>query len=204
MGGIRSGRHWYGGRDTTENCKKLDVRRFQRDGLLSAGQSFGWDWLCNGKKIASINVKADIDRITLSYRHQRKDSDWTEHSYPVMLSWTPCNYGGERAWFICPAQGCKRRVAKLYLGGEIFACRHCYRLAYTCQQEALTDRAARQADKIRDRLGWEPGILNWDGAKPKGMHWRTFKCLKARHDMLKRGVMLESGVWKNKLGGVSC
>jgi hypothetical protein len=40
----------------------------------------------------------------------------------------------------------------------------------------------RRADTIRRRLGWEPGILNGDGGKPKGMHWRTFERLKAEHD----------------------
>jgi hypothetical protein len=72
-------------------------------------------------------------------------------------------------------------VAKLY-SGNIFACRHCYRLAYPSQREALYDRAARRADKIRDRLGWEPGILNGEGLKPKGMHWKTFGRLCVKHD----------------------
>ena len=38
------------------------------------------------------------------------------------------------AAFICPAAGCGRRVAILYRGG-IFACRHCYRLAYASSRE---------------------------------------------------------------------
>ena len=67
-------------------------------------------------------------------------------------------------------------------GGAIFACRHCYRLAYPSQRETDDDRAARRADRIRERLGWEPGILNGNGLKPKGMHWRTFERLTAEHD----------------------
>jgi len=43
---------------------------------------------------------------------------------------------------------------------------------------------ARRADRLRDKLGWEPGILNGNGIKPKGMHWRTFERLKAEHDAL--------------------
>ena len=75
-------------------------------------------------------------------------------------------------------------MALLY-GGAIFACRHCRRLAYPSQREAPDDRAARRADKIRDRLGWEPGILNPKGwAKPKGMHWKTFERLDTEHDAL--------------------
>jgi hypothetical protein len=72
-------------------------------------------------------------------------------------------------------------VAILY-GGGIFACRHCYQLAYPSQRETAYDRASRRADTIRERLGWKPGIFNERGTKPKGMHWRTFWRLTAEHD----------------------
>ena len=70
-------------------------------------------------------------------------------------------------------------------------------LAYEAQREDETDRLARRADAIRDRLGWEAGILNPDGWKPKGMHWRTFWRLKAEHDRLKGGAL---GAWAKRLG----
>ena len=72
-------------------------------------------------------------------------------------------------------------MAILY-GGGIFACRHCYRLAYPSQRESPDHRALRRADRIRARLGWEPGILNGDGCKPKWMRWRTFQRLSAEHE----------------------
>ena len=83
------------------------------------------------------------------------------------------HYGGRRPWFLCPKEGCGRRVAILF-GGSIFACRHCHKLAYECQRETNDDRAMRRADTIRRRLGWRPGIANPTGWKPKGMHWRTY------------------------------
>jgi hypothetical protein len=43
-------------------------------------------------------------------------------------------------------------------------------------------RATRRADRLRARLGWEPGILNGGGEKPKWMRWRTFERLAAKHD----------------------
>ena len=55
-------------------------------------------------------------------------------------------------------------------------------MAYPSQRETWDDRAARKADRIRDKLGWEPGILNGNGWKPKGMHWNTFERLTAQHD----------------------
>ena len=182
MGGIGSGRRWhYGTADCTHDYRRLDVRCWQREGFLTPGRAFGWQWTRDGEKVASIDVRTEIDRVTLSYRRRSGDSEWKRVEYPVRLNWTPCTYRGQRAWFICPARGCGRRVAILY-GGALFACRHCYRLAYPCQRENAENRAVRRADKIRARLEWEPGILNGEGDKPKGMHWCTFERLKAEHD----------------------
>ncbi|MBP1152704.1 hypothetical protein [Methylocaldum sp. RMAD-M] len=183
MGGIGSGRRWQSGKNTTSDYRALDVRRLQRDRLLRSGETFAWQWTRNGQEVASIQIRVETNRLILIYRHRKNDGDWQPMEYPVYLEWTPCNYGGGRAWFLCPAAGCGRHVALLYIGrAGIFACRHCYRLAYASQREPDDDRAARRADAIRRRLRWQPGILNGKGSKPKGMHWRTFSRLEARHD----------------------
>jgi len=126
-------------------------------------------------------MRTEADRVILNYRSRINGGEWQSMEYPVYLEWTPCNLGGRRVWFRCPAQGCGRRVAILF-GGSIFACRHCHKLAYECQRETYDDRAMRRADTIRRRLGWEAGIANPEGGKPKGMHWNTFERLKAQHD----------------------
>ena len=62
--------------------------------------------------------------------------------YKIALVTTRLHHGGERWWFTCPAQGCGRRVRKLYLppGGVYFACRRCYRLTYrSCQESHIYD-----------------------------------------------------------------
>ena len=33
-------------------------------------------------------------------------------------------------------------------------------------------------------MGWEPGILNGEGGKPKWMRWRTFERLAVQHEEL--------------------
>jgi len=58
-------------------------------------------------------------------------------------------------------------VAILYVGG-IFTCRHCYRLAYPSQREANYNRLARQANKLRGKLGWETGCFNPPSARNPG------------------------------------
>ncbi len=138
MGGFGSGR-WQSGKSTTSDCRSLDVRRLQRDGLLTPEQSFGWNWTRNGDTMASIQIKTEPARVTLNYRH-RRTGDWKQLNYPVYLDWTGCNLGGRRPWFLCPGTSCGRRVALLYISGNgIFACRHCCNLAYESQREGSGD-----------------------------------------------------------------
>ncbi|MGE3907139.1 MAG: hypothetical protein AB7F36_14385 [Reyranellaceae bacterium] len=181
MGGRGSGNHWrHGTKSTTDEMRSFDVRRWAREGMLRPGYSGGWKWSRNGQQIASIQMRAESDRVVLTYRHRRGEGEWENEEYPVFIDRTPCRLGGSRPWFVCPARGCGRRVAILY-GGSIFACRRCHQLAYESTREDGSDRAARRADWIRERLGWEAGILNGEGPKPKWMRWRTFDRLVARH-----------------------
>ncbi len=184
MGGAGSGKPRYVfGKGITCDYRHIDIRRWQRDGLLVPNQYFSLQWSRDGEIVASIEVMIEEYQATLAYRYRDPSQGWQSKNYSVMLDWTPCNYGGERPWFCCPARGCRRRVAILYCG-RIFACRHCHQLVYASQGEPDCDRAMRRADKIRKRLGWEPGILNSKGGKPKGMHWRTFDRLTGEHDAL--------------------
>ena len=168
MGGYGSGRR--GGRETTADYRRLDVRELHRAGVLTPGWRGGWRWMRRGETRAEINIEAfDLSmllRYTATNGGERKSYD-----YAVGLSWTGCNYGGRRPWFLCPC--CGRRVAILY-GGAMFACRHCRKLAYEVQRETAGDRAIRRADAIRRRLGWPAGILNSMGDRPKHMRHTTY------------------------------
>ena len=189
MGGPGSGRRfYYGAAGTTSDYRRLDVRALQRRNLLTYGESRRWNWIRDGKISGFIWVRPEPGRVILSYQHRHQDTDWKSKEYSVTLDWTPCHFGGLRAWFICPIQGCSRRVAILY-GGEIFACRHCYQLAYRCQRESDYDRAARRADTIRERLGWDLGILNDSGTRPKGMRRETYRRLCSQHDAFVRSAL---------------
>jgi hypothetical protein len=182
MGGPGSGNRWrYGAKSTTDDYLTLDVRRWAREGVLRPGNRNGWQWTRNGETVASIQMRAEQERVILIYRHRSGGAEWKDEQYPVRIVCTPCHLGGSRAWFLCPAVGCGRRVAILY-GGGIFACRHCYQLACASSREDTGARSIRRADRLRARLGWEPGILNGEGGKPKWMRWRTFERLTARHD----------------------
>ena len=183
MGGMGSGRRYQGGKHTTKDMRALDVRYLQRQGLLTPGRTSNLRWSQCGTVIATIQILAQDNKVILSYRYQRFNDDWENMEYPINLEKTGCNLGGQRAWFRCPAQGCNKRVAILY-GGKVFACRHCQSLVYESTRQDKDDRARGKADRIRERLRWEAGILNPNGPKPKSMHWTTFHRLRLEHDEL--------------------
>jgi hypothetical protein len=132
--------------------------------------------------VTSINIKGvdAVDRLHGSVRF-RYTLDGKPVEHIVYLMQTDCHYGGVRYWFSC--EYCQRRVGVLYLSGGQCACRHCFKLVYKSERETKHDRLFRKAGKIRRRLGWQPGIAFPDGAKPKGMHWKTFYRMKATHDI---------------------
>lgn len=187
MGGLGSGLRW--GQSTTTHMRQLDIRHLQREGLLKPGLAFGWNWSRNGETTASINILAGLNRITLDYRYRNHGGEWQSMRYPIEVAWTAMHFGGARPWFLCPAQGCGRRVALLYCDG-VFACRRCHQLVYESQRETPIDRASRRANALRTKLGWKLGILHGEGGKPKGMHWRTFVQLRENHDTHASAMLL--------------
>jgi len=159
-------------RNTTDEYRSIDIRRWQRDGLLAPPSYFQWSWTRNGERVASIGVRLQAESVTLIYTHSRPDSEPRAMEYAVTLERTPCNYGGERVWFRCPARGCGRRVAILYSAGY-FVCRHCLQLAYESQREQPHYRALHRAQAIHEKLGGTR-IIDDPVFKPKGMHWRAY------------------------------
>lgn len=143
----------HGGKRTTDQLYALDVRKLLRAEKINA-ESFG------------------AEGAVVTYRGIEQT---------LRLTWTACHYGGKRAWWLCPVPGCGRRVAVLY-AGRALACRHCHRLAYKSQRETANSRAYRRANKLREALGWVPGVIHGPGDKPKGMHWRTFWRMHAAQD----------------------
>lgn len=196
MGGFGSGRRC--GKGTVSQMLTLDARKLKRDGHLQPGCFGQLTWSRGGEVVASIGFGVEEGAVRLKYKVSDQDGAWVEMDYRVRLDWTACNYGGSRVWFRCPS--CGRRVALLY-GGRVYACRHCHRLAYDSQRETVSDRATRRAGKLRERLQWEPGILNGDGWKPKWMRWQTFHRLSARHNALVRCSLEGMQSKLDKLGG---
>jgi hypothetical protein len=178
MGGFGSGRPSGSGRDTVEDCRSIDVNRLHRHGCLRGGWAGGWQWTRDGEQVSSINMRANQDRLHLSYRVRIGGGDWQDVAETVRI----VRYGGARPYFLCPGVvngiACGRRVAKLHGPGRYFLCHRCYRLSHTSQNETSWDRELRRANKIRRRLGGDPGMFAQFPERPKGMWRRTYERLR--------------------------
>ncbi len=178
MGGAGSGRYCGCGRATVEDGLTLDINKLVRDGNIRPGRwwngSLIWRRVPSGEEIASIGYEANLidpDDAWMRLHYRQNDEP---RDYRVRLETTRPNYGGRRWWFRCPATG--RRVAKLHSppGGDIFASRRAYGLAYRSQRERSDERALTRTQDIRIRLGGDPSLAVPFPDKPKGMWWRTY------------------------------
>src|SRR5215208_3235674 len=125
MGGVGSG-NWYrfDKKTTTDECHSVDVRYLHQEGLLMQGRWFSLRWSWANRETGSIHVAVIGDekpeRVILTYRHRRgSGGEWEEVREPVPLTWTACNFGGERPWFMCPGAGCGKRAAILFRTGTL-------------------------------------------------------------------------------------
>jgi len=183
MGGAGSGYHYHWDKkDVVEDYKSLGINWLKREGYLRPGRQSLISWTRNGQPAGSINLAVRQDRLILSYTYTHAGQS-EEVREMVFIDWTRCHYGGTRPWLLCPR--CGRRVGKLYAGGKLFLCRHCYHLAYHTQQMSEPFRLLHKAQKIRKRLGASPDVLDEFIPKPKGMHRKTYDRLK--HQALETG-----------------
>ena len=180
MGGRGSGRpKSYCGKPETWESIPLDIREIVRDGFLVPDIGFTWQWQARGRQLAAVRIRVEHNHEMVIFNRLRRTGELIVQR--VQIQTTPCHLGGQRHWLTCTR--CGKRVAVLYAPNHYFACRVCQGLGYTSQKEGTGDRAIARADKIRKLLGWEAGILNGEGCKPKGMHWKTYLWLKDQHDV---------------------
>ena len=200
MGGIGSGRQMYWStRDYVDDNISLDIRRLKREELLYPGSYFGWQWTTGNDAKNDIRIKVENNRVILFYRQRVNGGEWQRVEEPVNLTYTNCNYGGERAWFVCPS--CGSRVAKLYSHRPYFLCRKCHGTPYQSQSENTSDRMMRKARKIRTRLGADQSLSMPIFLKPKGMHQKTFDRLRKKAEKAEQIVWREMASYLDRLEG---
>ena len=205
MGAEGSG-NWYrfDKKTTTGECHSVDVRNLHREGLLTPGHWFSLRWSRAGRETGSIKGVVSRDgqpeQITLLYRHRSGPSgEWEDVQEPVALTWTACNFGGARPWFVCPGAGCGRRVALIYGPERYFLFRHCYDLVYESQRENGMTRALHRAQAIREMLGGSANMTKPFPERPKGMHHETYWRLREEHDEAEMEQLAGMRAWLDKL-----
>lgn len=168
MGGPGSG-GWgrYAVQTRVEDTLQLDIRHLCRKQLLR-GASHTVFWRPRPGPIIPIQVRAHGSFVQLAYSANSAFAGRRRNVREyVGTTRTPCNFGGERIWWVCPR--CESRVAILAFKAGLFGCRHCFKLIYACQRESSADRRLRAALKARARLGNELWL------KPKGVHSTTYQ-----------------------------
>jgi hypothetical protein len=150
MGGIGSGgwrarSRW---RTTLEDLPTVDVARWLRAGVLTAGSLFEQSLSICGASCGSIGVAVLSDSEVCMFYTAASEPDLLVR-IDVELRWTACQLGGRRPWFACPR--CCRQCGKLYLRKQ-WACRHCCALPYRSQTLTSSDRLLHRAHKLRRRL----------------------------------------------------
>lgn len=147
------------GRMRCERCKPIDIRFLARRGLLHGRDSIA------------------TDRFKFTFTGDEIEARWgwlpatgrapTQFRISIPVTFTRCNYGGRRPWFLCPL--CGRRCAILHVppyGG--IGCRMCLDLGYTSELVTVDHRLRLRQQKLERGLGPHR-------TRPKGMHQRTYE-----------------------------
>ncbi len=182
MGGLGSGRRGGWGRNKIDEFQSLDVNELCREGCFVAGFTSRPPFERKGVSVGAIHIRAEQERIHLEYRIYSRGDNWRDVAEVVGLVRLPCQFGGERLYFICPGENgtnCGRRAGKLYRAGRLFLCRHCSNVTYISQCEDAGTRLRSKARKVLRRLDGDPS--DWLSAqRPKGMWHRTFDRLERK------------------------
>ena len=194
MGGRGSGRtSGYGFLvDKCEDYLSIDIAWLKRQGSLTSGGSGNITWSRNGKTTGSIGYRSELGGLRVIYRTRQSGDVWTEVNELIRFAWTDTNFNGRRQWFACPS--CNRRCRIIY-GGSYYRCRKCCQLKYESQYEPIFGRAADQRHKLRKRLGQVGSLEDPFPPKPKGMHWKTYRRLEERDQVLDQRWCMDMAGW---------
>lgn len=158
-------------RPTNYELRHLDVHVLNRSGLFQPDSREEWSeyrWTSG-----QIRVRYVEGLVFVAYKVRAPGAnDWEQEiAEGIQVEWTPCQYGGQRPWFLCPE--CSRRCGKLY-GGRLFRCRLCVNLVYESTRQPEWERLLDRAQDIRVRLGGSASTAAPFPPKPKHMRWRTY------------------------------
>ena len=131
------------GKVEADGLLKIRSEFLQKKGFFKSnlGGQLIWTNSRSGKTNSigiQTDIKEDAGSLRLYYTQTDQESGQSkDFDYKILITSTPCHYGGRRFWFICPLsvrnQYCGRRINVLFKLGDYFGCRKCHRLTYASQ-----------------------------------------------------------------------
>jgi hypothetical protein len=168
------------GKPLVEDCLVLDLASLMRLGPIRNGQAGDGElkWSIDGQPIASAQFRLELHgakkpRLIL---HHVIGPDGELRKQTIALTALPQHFGGLRWWMQCPLTGERVRTLHLPIGGDRFASRKAWNLAYRVERLDRFDRPFEKLFRAQRRLG-QPQGLGKGIERPKGMWRRTY----ARH-----------------------
>ena len=146
------GRYYIDAKRTVESSIDLSIFRMNRWGLLKHGRSGTLTWTSrltgNENTIRYAVEMGQRPDVRLFYTTTKPSGEKFDFDYRIELASSPCNYGGQRYWFICPL--CLRRAGIVYLTGKHgrFICRECGDLTYDKRNEPHLARFGQLAYRL--------------------------------------------------------
>ncbi len=126
---------------TTEECKRLDIRKFKKRWILREWRLNTWSiTFSRGDTVTGtmwywLDLRNPARRyIRMGFTQTDRYGNKKDFNYDIRITVTDCYYWWLRYWFICP--NCRKRYGCLYLENDwYFYCRKCMNLGYQSQLE---------------------------------------------------------------------
>lgn len=128
---------WYG-KDTTDDYNSISISKFHRWKYLNKGEFVSWTITRSRWGEVFSRMWVGIDRDNKRALFDFTGTNWVtgekkKYNFTIDIISTPCNYGWDRYWFVCPS--CRKKKGKLYLKNFMFHCRKCLNLCYSDQNQ---------------------------------------------------------------------
>lgn len=159
---------------TTANLRKLGGLKH---GFPQAGfYTLTWKQSRTRRVVASMDCRITQSEAVFSF-YLTQNSERKLVTLAVPFTWSDCNYGGKRTWFLCR---CGQRVGRIFFKGEQYGCRHCLRLTYQSRRDCQINRAWGKIYNLRKRLKLDKSMA-WceymPPPRPKWMQRRRYRSL---------------------------
>lgn len=145
-GGARYGAGRPASRQQAEDSYRIDLRHLKRCGFVRNGFTGSWNWSCGGEPTGSVGIEWRESAMYLRYTIGDGSGGRRDGSQSVATERTPCPFGGERHWFLCPA--CNTRRLMLVMRWGRFACTQCQKISYRSQSGDALDRACNRYHRL--------------------------------------------------------